>query len=93
MFVLFSDTYIIVPLSYIKFGEYAGVLYCCNRWWYKRYGVVVSNCQLICPTVVLHWSSFPILLLEEEEGRDEVGLIRFRLLDILLLLHFVNPFS
>ena len=44
VFVLLSNTYIVIPLLYIKFGEYASIFHCSNRWWYERYGIVILNC-------------------------------------------------
>ena len=93
MLVLFSDLYIIVPLSYIEFREYTSVFHCGDSGRYERYGIVVSNRQLVRPPIVLHWSSLAILLFEEEERGYEVSLVGFRLFDVLLFLHVINPLS
>ena len=93
MLVLFSDPYVIVPLSYVKFCKYASVFYCGDGRWYERNRVVVSDRQFVRPPIVLHWSSFAILFLKEEKGGYEVSLVGFRLFDVFFLLHFVDPFS
>ena len=92
MLVLFLDTYVVIPLSYVKFCEYASVLYCRNSWRYEGYGIVISDCQPICSLVVLYGSSFAVLLFEKEERGYKVSLVRFCLLNVLLHFHFIDPF-
>ena len=93
MLVLLSDPYIIIPLSYVEFCKYTGILHCGDGGWYERYRIVVSNRQFVCPLIVLYWSSFAVLLFKEEEGGYEVRLVGFCLFDVFLLLHVIDPLS
>jgi hypothetical protein len=68
MFVPFFDTYVVVPLAYVKFGEYDSSAKVANEIADEWEGVLIMNRPTIDLSVVLYWSQLPVLFLNEEEG-------------------------
>jgi hypothetical protein len=66
MFVSLFDTYVVVSLTDVEFGEYDGSAKIMNEISNEWEGVLVTNRPSVDLSVVLYWSQLPVLLFDEE---------------------------
>jgi hypothetical protein len=66
MFISLFDTYVVVSLMDVEFGEYDGSAEITNEISNEWEGVLVTNCPSVDLSVVLYWSQLPVLLFDEE---------------------------
>ncbi len=67
LFIAFADAYIVVPPSDVKLCVYVCVAEVADEICDEREGVLISDCECVDLSVVLHGSQFTVLFLDEEK--------------------------